>query len=78
MRKVMISAVVSNAVAALAIGLAGAALADNHGGTVVQPGPVALPGPVRVYPQETVNGGANPYLPFGTNPLVPYGVWAQH
>jgi len=39
---------------------------------------VALPGPVRVYPQETVNGGANPYLPYGTDPLIPYGVWAQY
>jgi len=78
MRKVMIAAVVSSALGTLAIGLAGPALADNYCGTVVQRGSVALPGPVPVYPQDTVNGSANPYLPFGTNPLVPYGVWAQY
>jgi hypothetical protein len=78
MRKVMIAAVVASALATLAIGLAGPALADNYCGTVVQPGPVALPGPVPVYPQDTFNGSANPYLPYRTNPFVPYGVRAQH
>ncbi len=57
--------------AAVGIGLAAPALADN-GGTV------ALPGPVPVYAQDSFLGGANPYVPFGTNPMVPYGTWAQH
>ncbi|MHA7665920.1 hypothetical protein [Mycolicibacterium sp. HS_4_1] len=57
--------------AAVGIGLAAPALADN-GGTV------ALPGPVPVYAQDSFLGGANPYVPFGANPMVPYGTWAQH
>jgi hypothetical protein len=63
----------SSALAALAIGLAGPALADDTGGTV------ALPpgGPVSIYPQTALLGGANPYTPFGTDPYVPYGVWSQ-
>ena len=59
------------ALAAVGIGLAAPAPADN-GGTV------ALPGPVPVYAQDTFLGGANPYVPFGTSPMVPYGTWAQH
>lgn len=62
---------VAGALAAVGIGLATPALADN-GGTV------ALPGPVPVYAQDSFLGGANPYVPFGTNPMVPYGTWAQH
>ena len=42
-------------------------------------GPVALPpgGPVAVLPQAALGGGANPYVPIGTDPfvLVPFGVW---
>ena len=71
MKKFVLSALASGALAAAAIGLAGPALADR-GGTV------ALPGPVPVYPQDSVLGGANPYIPFGTNPSVPYGVWNQN
>jgi hypothetical protein len=42
-------------------------------------GAVALPpdGPVAVLPGDSVIGGADPYLPSGTDPLVPFGVWAQ-
>jgi hypothetical protein len=40
-------------------------------------GTVALPpgGPIAVFPQDQIIGGADPYTPFGTNPDVPYGVW---
>ena len=40
-------------------------------------GPVALPpgGPVSVLPRDSAIGGADPYLPFGTDPFVPDGVW---
>jgi hypothetical protein len=43
------------------------------------PGAVALPpgGPVAVLPGDSPIGGADPYLPAGTDPLVPYGVWSQ-
>ncbi|MDH6244318.1 hypothetical protein [Mycobacterium sp. OTB74] len=61
----------SGALAAAAIALASPAMAES-GGTV------ALPGPVPVYPQNSVLGGANPYVPFGTDPSVPYGVWNQN
>jgi hypothetical protein len=71
MKNITFAGLVSGALAAAAIGLATPALADT-GGTV------ALPGPVPVYPQNTVLGGANPYVPFGTNPSVPYGVWDQN
>jgi hypothetical protein len=42
-------------------------------------GAVALPpgGPVAVLPGDSAIGGADPYLPSGTDPLVPYGVWSQ-
>ncbi|BBZ57768.1 hypothetical protein [Mycolicibacterium phocaicum] len=61
----------AGALAALGIGLAAPAAADNSG-------TVALPGPAPVYAQDSFLGGANPYVPFGTNPMVPYGTWAQH
>ncbi len=40
-------------------------------------GTVALPpgGPTSIYPQNQTIGGANPFVPFGTDPFVPYGVW---
>jgi hypothetical protein len=61
----------AGALAALGIGLAAPATADSGGS-------VALPGPAPVYAQDTFLGGANPYVPFGTSPMVPYGTWAQH
>jgi hypothetical protein len=67
----MTTGLVAGALAAVGIGLAGPALADNGGS-------VALPGPVPVYAQDSFLGGANPYVPFGTNPMVPYGTWSQH
>lgn len=60
----------AGALAVLGIGLAAPALADTSG-------TVAMPGPVPVYPQDSFVGGANPYVPFGSDPMVPYGVWAQ-
>jgi hypothetical protein len=69
MNRLLIAAA-SSGLAALAIGLAAPALADD--GTVALP----LGGPVAIYPQDQGIGGANPYTPFGTNPNVPYGVWA--
>jgi hypothetical protein len=73
-KKITFATVVSIALAALAIGLAGPALADDAVGSV------ALPpsGPIAVYPQTGPTGGANPYTPFGVDPYTPYGVWAQH
>ncbi|MUL47291.1 hypothetical protein FZI85_21640 [Mycobacterium sp. CBMA293] len=71
MKNITFAGLVSGALAVAAIGLATPALADNSG-------TVALPGPVPVYPQNAVLGGANPYVPFGTNPSVPYGVWGQN
>jgi hypothetical protein len=70
MKKLTFAAVASTGLAALAIGLAGPAVAD---------GTVALPpgGPTVIYPQDQSSGGANPYTPFGTNPEVPYGVWTH-
>ena len=75
MKKITFATVVSSALAALAIGLAGPALADG-----APVGSVALPpgGPVAVYPQIGPGSGANPYTPFGVDPYTPYGVWAQH
>jgi hypothetical protein len=32
-------------------------------------------GPLAVYPKDQNVGGADPYTPYGTNPLGPYGVW---
>ncbi|MDR3661757.1 MAG: hypothetical protein P4L86_15465 [Mycobacterium sp.] len=71
MKSITFAGMVSGALAVAAIGLATPALADS-GGTV------ALPGPVPVYPQNAVLGGANPYTPFGTNPYTPFGVWDQN
>jgi hypothetical protein len=64
MKKITFAGIISGALAALAIGLATPALADSGSGTV------ALPpgGPVAIYPQGQVIGGANPYPPFGSNP----------
>ena len=72
-RKFTFATVVSGALAALAIGLAGPAQADAGSS------PIPLPpgGPVAVYPL-TPSSGANPYTPIGVDPYVPYGVWAQH
>ena len=74
MKKFTFATVVSSALAALAIGLAGAGPGRRRSGSV------ALPpgGPIAVYPQTGPTGGANPYTPFGVDPYVPYGVWAQH
>jgi hypothetical protein len=66
--------------AAVAISAAPSAGAAS---TAVQPiptpsaGTVALPpgGPVDILPGNQTLGGANPYVPFGTDPFVPYGVW---
>jgi hypothetical protein len=74
MRKITFATVVSSALAALAIGLAGPALADDAGGSVA----LAPGGPVAVYPITPNAGGANPYTPYGVDPYVPYGVWAPH
>ncbi len=40
-------------------------------------GSVAMPpgGPLAVYLKDQNVGGADPYTPYGTNPLAPYGVW---
>ena len=70
MKKITFATVVSSALAALAIGLAGAALADAGSGSNV-------PAPAPVYPQ-TATGGANPYTPYDVDPYVPFGVWSQH
>jgi hypothetical protein len=69
MKNLGLAAIASAALAAVAIGLASPALAD---------GTVALPpgGPNVVYQKDQSIGGANPYTPFGTDPYVPYGVWA--
>lgn len=70
MKKITFATAAWSALAALAIGFAGSALADaGSGSNVVAPAPV--------YPQ-TAYGGANPYTPYGVNPYTPYGVWAQH
>ncbi len=74
MKRITFATVVSSALAALAVGLAGPALADDAVGSVAQP----PGGPIAVYPQTGPIGGANPYTPFGLDPYVPYGVWAQH
>ena len=71
MKKITFASIVSGALAALAIGLATPALADNNDGSV------ALPhgGPIAVYPGAQSVGGANPYTPFGPSPYVPDGAW---
>lgn len=73
MKKITFATVVSSALAALAIGLAGPALADAGSGSNVP-----HPGPAAIYPITPTVGGANPYTPYGVDPYVPYGVWAQH
>jgi hypothetical protein len=70
MKKITFAAVASGALAALAIGFAGSAVADPGSGSNV-------PAPAPVYPQS-VYGGANPYTPYGVDHYVPYGVWAQN
>jgi hypothetical protein len=70
MKKITFATVVSSALAAVAIGLAGPALADAGSGSNVQ-------APSPLYPQSAY-GGANPYAPDGVDPYTPYGVWAQH
>ena len=73
MKKFSVVAAVSSALAAMAIGFAGSALADAGSGSNVPPPGV----PFAVYPQMPT-AGANPYIPIGVDPFVPYGVWAQH
>jgi hypothetical protein len=70
MKKITFATVVSGALAAVAIGFAGPALADAGSGSNV-------PAPAPVYP-SSVYGGANPYTPIGVDPYTPYGVWSQH
>jgi hypothetical protein len=79
----------SSALTALAVGAAIAAApcavaANVDQGPVVagptEPGPAIEPappqgGPVAIFPWDQLIGGANPDLPDGTDPLVPYGVW---
>ena len=66
---------------ALAVATATAPAADAVETAVPTPGrtsgTIAFPpgGPIQVYPQDQTIGGANPLIPFGTDPLVPYGVW---
>jgi hypothetical protein len=84
--KFRITSAVSGLAAAVAIATAPAAAATGVDQTPVTTagsppsgqGTVALPpgGPDTTFPQEQSIGGANPYVPFGTDPFVPYGVWA--
>ncbi len=69
MKKFSFATVVSSTLAAIAIGLAGPAMADAGSGSNV-------PAPAPVYPQ-TATGGANPYTPYGVDPYVPFGVSSQ-
>ena len=71
MKKITFATLASSVLAAVAIGLAGPAVADAGSSPIPQP----PGGPVAVYPH---GGGTNPYVPFGVDPYVPYGVWAQH
>jgi hypothetical protein len=73
MNKITVAAAVSSALAALAIGFAGPAMADAGSGSNVPPPGV----PVAVSPQMPASG-TNPYIPFGVDPYVLYGVRAQH
>ena len=73
MKKITVATMVSSALAALAIGFAGPALADAGSGSNVPPPGV----PYVVHPQLPT-AGTNPYIPFGVDPYVAYGVWAQH
>jgi hypothetical protein len=68
---------------AVVIAFASAPLADaspNQAPTNAVNGPggaVAMPpgGPLAVYLEDQNVGGADPYTPYGTDPLVPNGVW---
>ncbi|HZQ33194.1 MAG TPA: hypothetical protein VFB19_15835 [Mycobacterium sp.] len=73
MAKKMFGVAIAVAGLAAAITVSAAPLATAGSG-----GTVALPpgGPTTIYPQTQTIGGANPYVPFGTDPSVPYGVWA--
>ena len=73
MKKITVATLVSSALAAMAIGFAGPALADAGSGSNVAPPGV----PVLVYSQLPASG-TSPYIPFGVDPYMPYGVWAQH
>lgn len=59
------------AVLALAAVLVAAPASATSGSVALPPG-----GPITVYPQDQPIGGANPLVPFGTDPFVPYGTWA--
>jgi hypothetical protein len=74
MKKITFATVVSGALAALAIGWAGPALADDAGGSLV----LAPGGPEPVYPITARAGAADPYTPYGVDVYVPYGTWTQH
>lgn len=43
---------------------------DNGGSVSMPPG-----GPQSVYPRDQSIGGANPLVPFGSDPYTPFGVW---
>jgi hypothetical protein len=66
MKKVPVAALVSGVQAAVAIGLATSANADNGGGVSL---PAGGPGPVGA--QDRTSGGANPYTPSGETSTCP-------
>jgi hypothetical protein len=59
-----VAAPVSGAPAAVAIGLATSARADDGGSASLPPG-----GPVSVYAQDGTTGAENPYIPSGADLL---------
>lgn len=63
----------SSALTALAVGAANVDQGPVVAGPT-EPGP-AQGGPVAIFPWDQLIGGANPDLPDGADPLVPYGVW---
>ena len=69
MKKITFATAMSSVLAALAVGLAGPALADSGSGSNVT-------APAPIYPQSAT-GGANPYMPDGVEPYVPYGTSSQ-
>jgi hypothetical protein len=74
--------IVGSAVAIAVASMPTAAAAPGATPTNPAPGPggaVAMPpgGPLTVYWQEQNVGGADPDTPYGTDPLVPYGVWTH-
>jgi hypothetical protein len=73
MKKLTFAGMVSSALAALAIGLAGSAVADAGSSPIPHP----PDGPAAIYPLAP-SSGANPYTPIGVDPFVPYGVQGQH